>query len=144
VVLVGDACHAVVPFLGQGMNAAFEDCTVLNQCLEKHAPNWEAAFQAYETLRKENVDTLADLCIQNFIEMRDRVGSRMFLLRKQFEMMLHQLFPRWYFPLYNLVTHTRTPYAEALRRARLQDRVVVVVLGGVGVLLLVLLGLLVR
>lgn len=144
VVLIGDACHAVVPFLGQGMNAAFEDCTVLSECLEQHAPSWETAFRRYETLRKENVDTLADLCIQNFIEMRDRVGSRAFLLRKRFEILLHQLFPHWYVPLYNLVTHTRTPYAEALRRARRQDRIVYTVLGGVGILLLVLLGLLVR
>src|SRR5204863_491028 len=31
--LVGDAAHAVVPFYGQGMNAAFEDCVVLDECL---------------------------------------------------------------------------------------------------------------
>jgi kynurenine 3-monooxygenase len=142
-VLIGDASHAVVPFLGQGMNAAFEDCTVLNRCLEKHSPNWEAAFQTYESLRKENTDTLADLCIQNFIEMRDRVGSRAFLMRKRFENLLHKLFPKWYLPLYNLVTHTRTPYALALRRARKQDRIVSLVLGG-GILLLVVLGLLLR
>jgi kynurenine 3-monooxygenase len=143
VVLIGDACHAVVPFLGQGMNAAFEDCTVLNDCLGQLGPNWEAAFRRYGSLRKENVDTLADLCLENFIEMRDRVGSRRFLLRKQFETMLHRLFPKWYVPLYNLITHTTTPYAAALRQARRQDRIVYTVLVGI-VLLLVCLGLLLR
>jgi kynurenine 3-monooxygenase len=140
VVLIGDACHAVVPFLGQGMNAAFEDCTVLDACLTQHAPDWEAAFRSYESQRKENTDTLADLCVENFLEMRDRVGSRLFLLKKQGEILLHRLFPRWYMPLYNLITHTRTPYAEALCRARRQDRIVCAVIGGI---VLVVVGLIV-
>jgi kynurenine 3-monooxygenase len=124
VVLLGDACHAVVPFLGQGMNAAFEDCTVLNECLRRHGPEWERAFESYQAQRKANTDTLADLCIRNFLEMRDHVASRVFRLRKRFEIVLHKLFPRWYVPLYTLVTFTRTPYAEALKRAKKQDRVV--------------------
>jgi kynurenine 3-monooxygenase len=139
VVLLGDACHAVVPFLGQGMNAAFEDCSVLNQCLRLHAPAWERAFAAYETGRKVHVDTLAVLCVNNFIEMRDRVGSRAFLLKKQWQNLLHKLFPKWYLPLYTLVTFTRTPYAEALKRARRQDRLVH---GVLFLLLAILLGLL--
>jgi kynurenine 3-monooxygenase len=130
VVLLGDACHAVVPFLGQGMNAAFEDCTVLNQCLAEHAPDWEKAFRTYEVRRKENTDTLADLCLENFIEMRDRVGSRLFLLKKKLQVLLHKVFPRWYLPLYTLVTFTRVPYAEALRRTKIQDRLVALALGG--------------
>src|SRR5262249_13159263 len=74
VVLLGDACHAVVPFLGQGMNAAFEDCMVLDRCLDEHGANLEAAFRSYEALRKIHTDTLADLCLNNFVEMRDLVG----------------------------------------------------------------------
>jgi kynurenine 3-monooxygenase len=123
-VLIGDACHAVVPFLGQGMNAAFEDCTVLSDCLKQHAPNWEAAFRLYEQRRKENVDALADLCIENFIEMRDKVGSKVFVLRKKLALLLHRLFPRWYLPLYTMIEFTRIPYAQALRRARMQDWIV--------------------
>jgi kynurenine 3-monooxygenase len=84
------------------------------------------------------VDTLAELCIQNFIEMRDRVGSRLFLLKKHCENLLHKLFPRWYVPLYNLVTHTRTPYARALARARTQERIVRALIGVVLVLLVAL------
>jgi kynurenine 3-monooxygenase len=139
VVLVGDACHAVVPFLGQGMNAAFEDCTVLTECLREYRPDWEKAFRTYEARRKVHTDTLAELCVENFLEMRDRVGSRAFLLRKKLEVLLHWLMPRWYLPLYTLVTFTRTPYADAVRRVRVQDRVVAgVVVGVLAVLLLVL------
>jgi kynurenine 3-monooxygenase len=124
VALLGDACHAVVPFLGQGMNAAFEDCTVLDRCLAAHPGDRAAAFAAYERQRKENTDALADLCVENFLEMRDRVSSRLFRLRKKFEILLHRLLPRWYVPLYTLITFTPTPYAEARRRARRQDRAV--------------------
>jgi kynurenine 3-monooxygenase len=119
-VLVGDACHAVVPFLGQGMNAAFEDCTVLYQCLLEHGWQWEKAFARYEALRKEHADALADLCIANFVEMRDRVGSPWFVLRKRLAVLLHALLPRWYLPLYTMIEFTRIPYADAVRRARAQ------------------------
>ncbi|HYV38962.1 MAG TPA: NAD(P)/FAD-dependent oxidoreductase [Gemmataceae bacterium] len=124
VALLGDACHALVPFLGQGMNAAFEDCTVLDRCIRAHAPKWEAAFAHYETERKENTDALADMAIDNFLEMRDRVSSRLFLWKKWFHLLLHKLLPRWYLPLYTLVTFTTTPYAVARRRAQQQERIV--------------------
>ncbi len=124
VALLGDAAHAVVPFYGQGMNAAFEDCTVLNECITRLSPDWPRVFAEYERLRKENVDALADLAIENFVEMRDRTGSRLFLLGKRLERQLHRLFPRAYLPLYTMVTFTRIPYAEARRRARRQNRVV--------------------
>jgi kynurenine 3-monooxygenase len=127
--LLGDACHAVVPFLGQGMNAAFEDCTVLERCLRQHAPNWEAAFAHYEQQRRENTDALADMAIDNFLEMRDRVSSPVFLWKKKVDILLHSLMPRWYLPLYTLITFTTTPYAEARRRARQQERYVRLVLG---------------
>ena len=144
VVLVGDAAHAVVPFLGQGMNAAFEDCTVLYNCLMENPDERGAAFAAYERSRKEHTDTLADLAVYNFLEMRDKVGSRLFLLKKKWEILLHKLLGGWYVPLYTLVSFTRTPYADALRRARLQDRVVRGVLAGLALFLIVLLWLVLR
>jgi kynurenine 3-monooxygenase len=140
VVLLGDACHAVVPFLGQGMNAAFEDCTVLVECLTHHADR-RAVFAAYEAARKEHVDTLADLCIDNFLEMRDRVGSNLFVWRKKLGILLHRLFPRWYVPLYVMIEFTRIPYADALRRARRQDWLVRGIVVGL-LVALVLLGVL--
>ena len=107
----------MVPFLGQGMNAAFEDCTVLHRCLTEQAPDWQAAFESYERQRKQHTDALADLAVYNFVEMRDLVGSRLFLLRKSWGILLHKLLGGWYVPLYTLVSFTRTPYADAVRRA---------------------------
>ncbi len=134
---------AVVPFLGQGMNAAFEDCATLARCLADRAQR-EAAFRAFENSRKEHTDTFADLAVYNYVEMRDRTGSRLFLLRKKWQGLLPRLFGSWYVPLYTLVSFTRTPYADALRRARKQDRIVRTVLVGVSVLVLGLLFLLLR
>jgi kynurenine 3-monooxygenase len=129
VALVGDACHAVVPFLGQGMNAAFEDCTVLMECLKQFANDRRRALAEYERLRKEHVDALADMCVENFVEMRDKVGSPIFRIRKKLAVLLHALFPRWYLPLYTMIEFTRIPYADARRRARRQDWVVRVIVG---------------
>jgi kynurenine 3-monooxygenase len=144
VVLLGDACHAVVPFLGQGMNAAFEDVSVLTRCLKEYPDDRAAAFADYEARRKPHLDTLADLCIDNFIEMRDRVGSRLFVWRKRLDVLLHALLSRWYLPLYTMVEFTRIPYADAVKRARRQERVVAAVGLAVLVLLAVLAGWLVH
>ena len=124
VALIGDAAHAVVPFYGQGMNAAFEDCVVLDECLEKFPGNRERAFAEYFVRRKENADALADLAISNFIEMRDKTASKTFRAKKKLDHMLEALLPGIYLPLYTMVTFTRIPYAEAARRAQRQDRIV--------------------
>lgn len=138
-VLLGDACHAVVPFYGQGANAAFEDCVILDRCLQEHPADLEGAFRAYERVRRRHVDALADLAIENFIEMRDKVASRSFLVKKKLEKVLHRTFPRWFIPLYSMVTFSRIPYGDAVEHDRRQWRVVKLVV--VGVLLLVSLGL---
>jgi kynurenine 3-monooxygenase len=124
VVLLGDACHAVVPFYGQGANAAFEDCSVLAASLSAHPGDLDAAFTEYERRRKENTDALADLALDNFVEMRDKTASRLFHLGKRVEHGLHRILPRWYLPLYSMISFSTIPYARARRRARLQDRVV--------------------
>jgi kynurenine 3-monooxygenase len=124
VALVGDAAHAVVPFYGQGMNAAFEDCVVLDECLAEFPDNRERAFAEYFSRRKENADALADLAVDNFIEMRDKTASRTFRAKKKLDHLLEGLLPGVYLPLYTMVTFTRIPYAEAARRARRQDRIV--------------------
>jgi kynurenine 3-monooxygenase len=128
VVLVGDAAHAVVPFLGQGMNAAFEDCTVMAECLAKHGTDTASAFRAFEKRRRIHTDTLADLCLENFVEMRDKVGSRSFLVRKKLENGLHKLFPKWYLPLYTMISFSSIPYADARIRAKRQN--IVALVGG--------------
>jgi kynurenine 3-monooxygenase len=124
VALVGDAAHAVVPFYGQGMNAAFEDCVVLDECFEKFPDNRERAFAEYFSRRKVNADALASLAIENFIEMRDKTASKAFRAKKKLDHFLEAALPGIYLPLYTMVTFTRIPYAEAARRARLQDRIV--------------------
>jgi kynurenine 3-monooxygenase len=124
VCLLGDAAHAVVPFYGQGMNAAFEDCVVLDECLENFPDNRERAFSEYFSRRKENADALADLAISNFIEMRDKTASRLFRVKKKLDHLLEAALPGIYLPLYTMVTFTRIPYAQAAQRARRQDRIV--------------------
>jgi len=120
VVLVGDACHAVVPFYGQGANAAFEDCLVLGEALRRFPADYGAAFHEYEHARRLHTDALAELAIENFLEMRDRVASPFFRARKGLERKLHRLFPRAFLPLYTMVSFTRIPYADARQRAQRQ------------------------
>jgi kynurenine 3-monooxygenase len=134
VALVGDAAHAVVPFYGQGMNAAFEDCVVLDECLAESPDNRERAFTEYFVRRKENTDALADLAVHNFIEMRDKTASKTFRAKKKLDHLLEGLLPGVYLPLYAMVTFTRMPYATAAKRARLQDRIVY---SGLAVLVLI-------
>ena len=124
VCLLGDAAHAVVPFYGQGMNAAFEDCVVLDECLEQFPEHRELAFGEYFRRRKENADALADLAIANFIEMRDKTASKAFRAKKKLDHLLEGALPGMYLPLYTMVTFTRIPYARAAKRAQIQDTVV--------------------
>src|SRR6266567_6467059 len=144
VCLLGDAVHAVVPFYGQGMNAAFEDCLVLDECLEEFPDNRERAFSEYFSRRKENTDALADLAIGNFIEMRDKTASKIFRAKKKLDHFLEAALPGIYLPLYTMITFTRIPYAEAARRARRQNRIVCSALVVVIMSILVLSILLVR
>ena len=139
VCLLGDAAHAVVPFYGQGMNAAFEDCVVLDECLKKFPDDRERAFAEYFECRKENADALADLAVGNFIEMRDKTASRAFRAKKKLDHLLEAALPGTYLPLYTMVTFTRIPYANAARRARLQDRIVYGCLVSLSILLIALL-----
>ena len=106
------------------MNAAFEDCVVLDECLGKFPDNRERAFAEYFSRRKENADALADLAIGNFIEMRDKTASKMFRAKKKLDHFLEAALPGIYLPLYTMITFTRMPYATAAKRARVQDRIV--------------------
>jgi kynurenine 3-monooxygenase len=139
VALLGDAAHAVVPFYGQGMNAAFEDCVVLDECLSAYPSDRKKAFAEYFNRRKENADALADLAVENFVEMRDKTASRVFRAKKKLDHTLEGWLPGTYLPLYAMVTFSRIPYAEAAKRARRQDRIVYSALGALVILIVLLL-----
>ncbi|MBV6479547.1 MAG: Kynurenine 3-monooxygenase [Ignavibacteria bacterium] len=121
--LLGDASHAIVPFFGQGMNAAFEDCVYLNSCIDKYNGDWAKIFNEYQNLRKVNSDAIADLAQENFIEMRDLVADKRFLLKKKIETELYKKYPDTFVPKYTMVTFMRIPYSVALRRGRIQENI---------------------
>ena len=119
--LIGDAAHAIYPSYGQGANAGFEDCVTLAACVDRYGDDWKSIFREYEQRRKPNTDAIADLCIEHFDELRALVGERRFLLRKQIERRINQLFPDKFQDLYSMITFTCLPYTEALRISRQQN-----------------------
>ncbi|MFZ1322691.1 MAG: NAD(P)/FAD-dependent oxidoreductase [Ignavibacteria bacterium] len=122
-VLLGDACHAIVPFFGQGMNAAFEDCVYMNECFEKYGDDTNKIFSEFQELRKENSDAIADLARENFIEMRDLVADKTFQLKKKIESELFKIYPDTFIPKYSMVTFLRIPYSVALKRGKIQEEI---------------------
>lgn len=114
-ILIGDAAHAIYPSYGQGANAGFEDCRILFECLERHSHEWSPALREYQALRKPNADAIADLSELHFIELRDLVSDRQFLLRKEIERKINKLYPERFKDLYSMVTFTTMPYVDALR-----------------------------
>jgi kynurenine 3-monooxygenase len=121
--LLGDAVHAIVPFFGQGLNCGFEDCTCLLELIERYGADWARVFGAFENERKVNTDAIADMAIENFTEMRDRVADARFLLRKKVELALEAKYPQLFVPKYAMVTFHRIPYSVALARGAVQDRI---------------------
>ena len=120
--LLGDAAHAIVPFFGQGINCGFEDCSCLLELLDRHGADWQLIFQEFEKARKINTDAIADMAVENFVEMRDRVADPRFLLRKKVELALEAKYPQLFVPKYAMVTFHRIPYATAFDRGQSQDR----------------------
>lgn len=122
--LIGDAAHAIVPFFGQGMNCGFEDCAVLNGLIDKFEDNWDRIMPEYQRLRKPDGDAIADLALNNFVEMRDKVADPKFLLQKKIEARFSAKYPDKWIPAYAQVTfspHIR--YSEALRNGNRQERI---------------------
>jgi kynurenine 3-monooxygenase len=110
--LLGDAAHAIVPFFGQGMNCGFEDCVALDACLGRHT-RWEDAFVEFFRLRKPNADAIADMAVENFVEMRDKTADPRFLLEKAVEKELLKAFPGEFLSRYTLVSFSLVPYRLA-------------------------------
>ncbi|MFP9114194.1 FAD-dependent oxidoreductase [Flavobacterium sp. RHBU_3] len=114
VALIGDACHALVPFYGHGMNAGFEDITVLNQKMQQYGDDWATIFKEYEKSRKPDADAIAELSYRNFMEMSSSTADESFILRKKIEKHFSDKFPELWQPLYSMVTFSHRPYSEAL------------------------------
>jgi kynurenine 3-monooxygenase len=134
VALIGDAAHAIVPFYGEGMNAGYEDCKVLNDLLNEHGDdNWPAVLAAYGKARKPNGDAIADLSLRNFIEMRDLVADPKFLLRKKIEGHLQAKHPDQWLPLYSQVKFSDIQYKDAWREGLRHDRIMEEVLAMPGI-----------
>jgi kynurenine 3-monooxygenase len=121
--LLGDSAHAIVPFYGQGMNCAFEDCVALDACIARHGTDWEKVFADYQTARKHNTDAIADLALGNFIEMRDHTANPVFLLKRKAELLLETRYPGRFLSKYSMVTFERLPYEQAMRKGNIQDAV---------------------
>ena len=128
VLLVGDAAHAIVPFHGQGMNAAFEDCVELDRLVAEHRAgagyDWAAIFAAFEAARAPNARAIAEMALENYREMRDEVRDPKFRLRAELSFELERRFPGRFIPRYSMVMfHPEIPYAEAQRRGQAQARI---------------------
>jgi len=121
-VLIGDAAHAVVPFFGQGMNASFEDCTVLNQMLDSSV-NWKDLFESFSKKRKIDGDAIADMALENYIEMRDSVNKDRFLNERDLERQLELKYPDQFISRYSMVSFHQIPYSTVQVRGAIQQEI---------------------
>jgi kynurenine 3-monooxygenase len=123
VALIGDAAHAIVPFYGHGMNAGFEDITILNQMMNQYGDDWKTIFEEYQKSRKPNADAIAELSRRNFIEMSTKTADEKFLLQKKIEKWFSDKHPDKWMPLYSRVTFSLQPYAEAMAIGDFQNKI---------------------
>jgi kynurenine 3-monooxygenase len=128
IALIGDACHAIVPFYGQGMNAGFEDISVLNEMMQIYGDDWKMVLSEYQKSRKPNADAIAELSYRNFMEMSTKTADEKFLLQKKIEKVFSDKHPDKWIPLYSRVTFSDRPYAEALAIGDYQNAIMDAVL----------------
>ncbi len=124
--LIGDAAHAVVPFHGQGMNLAFEDCVILDQVLDNPDADWETVFRVFETEQLANANAIADMALENYIEMRDTVRDPKYRLRRELSFELERRMPKRFIPRYSMIMfHDEIPYSVAQERGLAQHNLLV-------------------
>ena len=120
ILLFGDASHAIVPFHGQGMNCGFEDCSELYRLLNKYSDDWAKVLSEFTATRRDNADAIADMALENYVEMRDSVRDPQFQLKKAIAFKLEQHYPTQFIPRYSMVMFHHIPYAEAYQRGKIQ------------------------
>lgn len=121
--ILGDASHAIVPFYGQGMNAGFEDVSVMDELIHKHNYDWSKILPEFQQLRKPDADAIATLAMRNYVEMRDLVADADFVLRKKIEAKIYNKYPEKWMPLYSQVTFSHKRYSDALKTGMIQDQI---------------------
>ena len=121
--LLGDAAHAIVPFHGQGMNCAFEDCLVLDGCVQRFGDDWQRVFSEFERQRRPDTEAIAEMALENYVEMRDVVREPKFQLQKQLGFLLEERHPRVFVPRYSMVMFHHLPYSDAQRRGAVQQTI---------------------
>lgn len=122
IVLVGDAAHAMLPFHGQGMNCAFEDCMALVESIEQQ-DSWAEAIAEFESQRMDNAAAIQAMALENYVEMRDKVDDAQFLLQRALERQLAELHPERFVPRYSMVSFQRIGYAIAYARGKIQRQI---------------------
>ena len=122
--LIGDAAHAVVPFFGQGMNASFQDCSALAQLMDQIEDDWPAIFNAFSSTQVKNGHAIADMAIENYLEMRDHVNDTEYKKKRNVELKLERMFPGRFIPRYSMVSFHQIPYSEVYQRGREQFKII--------------------
>ncbi|KAI5713051.1 kynurenine 3-monooxygenase-like [Diaphorina citri] len=138
VLIIGDAAHAMVPFYGQGMNAGFEDCCILQDLMIQYDEDFGKVLPKFTEVRQHDAEAICDLAMYNYIEMRDLVTKSSFLWRKRFDSFLFWMFPRLWIPLYNAVTFSRLRYSSCVQHKAFQDKIMNSMLIGAYVVLAVI------
>ena len=122
--LIGDAAHAVVPFFGQGMNASFQDCSTLAKLMGQNKNDWKTIFNTFSSVQVENGHAIADMAIENYLEMRDHVNDTEYKKRRNVELKLERMFPGQFIPRYSMVSFHQIPYAEVYQRGEKQFKII--------------------
>jgi len=130
IVLIGDSAHAVVPFFGQGMNASFEDCTILDSMMDSHK-DWSQLFESFSNHRKKDGDAIADMALENYIEMRDSVNKESFRLQRNLEKELENTFPNQFISRYSMVSFHQIPYSSVQKRGAFQQKLMIDIMNGI-------------
>jgi len=122
--LMGDAAHAVVPFFGQGMNASFQDCSLLRKLINKHSGDWAVILSEFSRIHVKNGHSIAKMAIENYLEMRDHVNDPIYKKRRKLELKMERMFPDEFIPRYSMVSFHQTPYSEVYKRGEKQHKII--------------------